>query len=388
MNNEHNALKEGDNLTHIRYGFKLLLVVFIMVFGFSFNAFASTPSILSVSNSNGVSGGQTSVDISINSNSGMIGGSFILSYDDTKLTPKTIVSGAVIPNFLFVPNLAYAKGKIMAVWMGGTTPVTSAGIVCTITFDIKSDAPTGTVSLPLSGVNLKNIDNQSISCTATDGSIAIQNSTPTTKTSLSVTSSSGNSGGKTSVNINVDANSGMIGGSFVLSYDDSKLSPSGIVSGSVIPSFMFIPNLAYAKGKIMAVWLGSTTPVTLAGTVCTIIFDIKQDAPNGATNLALSGVMLKDINNLTIPCITTDGSIVISSSTVKYGDLDGDGKVLASDSLLMKNYLLLKITSFPSADGLKAADVDGDNLITSKDYALIEKFVAGKISEFPIQQNK
>ncbi|HEX9062049.1 MAG TPA: cellulase family glycosylhydrolase [Clostridia bacterium] len=70
-------------------------------------------------------------------------------------------------------------------------------------------------------------------------------------------------------------------------------------------------------------------------------------------------------------------------NTVKYGDMNGDGKINSLDCSILKSYLLGNITSFPIKNGEKAADVSGDGKINSSDYVLLKRFVLMQISSFP-----
>jgi alpha-galactosidase len=69
-----------------------------------------------------------------------------------------------------------------------------------------------------------------------------------------------------------------------------------------------------------------------------------------------------------------------------YGDVDGSNMVDVIDYSLMKQYLLTKITDFPSPNGKLAADVDGDGQITVLDFSLIKKYLLGVINKFPAQK--
>ncbi|HEX3029048.1 MAG TPA: carbohydrate-binding protein, partial [Clostridia bacterium] len=75
-----------------------------------------------------------------------------------------------------------------------------------------------------------------------------------------------------------------------------------------------------------------------------------------------------------------------TTSTIKYGDLDGNGGVDALDFALMKQYMLKLIKEFPSADGLKAADVDGSGGIDALDFALVKQYLLKMIDKFPAEK--
>jgi hypothetical protein len=75
-----------------------------------------------------------------------------------------------------------------------------------------------------------------------------------------------------------------------------------------------------------------------------------------------------------------------TSTAIMYGDVDGSNMVDVIDYSLMKQYLLTKITDFPSPNGKLAADVDGDGQITVLDFSLIKKYLLGVINKFPAQK--
>ena len=59
-----------------------------------------------------------------------------------------------------------------------------------------------------------------------------------------------------------------------------------------------------------------------------------------------------------------------SSSTVKKGDVNGDGQVSPGDYVLIKNHILG--TTKLNENQKKAADVNGDGQISPGDYVLVK----------------
>lgn len=66
-------------------------------------------------------------------------------------------------------------------------------------------------------------------------------------------------------------------------------------------------------------------------------------------------------------------------STVKYGDLNGDGKVDVTDL----NLVLQSVFGFQKYNRNPAADVDGDGRVTFRDFLLIREAVVGQRKVFP-----
>ncbi|NLL04858.1 MAG: cellulosome protein dockerin type I [Clostridiaceae bacterium] len=77
------------------------------------------------------------------------------------------------------------------------------------------------------------------------------------------------------------------------------------------------------------------------------------------------------------------------SSSIIYGDVNGDGYVDSIDFGLMRKYFLgiLGMTdAFPILNGEKAADLDGDGDVTSMDFGYLRKYLLGLIHKFPVDK--
>jgi len=74
------------------------------------------------------------------------------------------------------------------------------------------------------------------------------------------------------------------------------------------------------------------------------------------------------------------------SSSIMYGDVDGNEDVNSIDFGYMRAYLLGNKSEFPVSSGEKAADLDGDGSVTSIDFGYMRMYLLGKIHEFPVKQ--
>ncbi len=104
------------------------------------------------------------------------------------------------------------------------------------------------------------------------------------------------------------------------------------------------------------------------------------------------GDIKNKISGFTVTSSLGDGDIVKTGATIsisdekntyKYtiivaGDVDGDGQMLATDYVKIKNYIMeVKGSNLNTAQSL-AADVDGNGQIGATDYVLIKNNIMGR----------
>ena len=77
---------------------------------------------------------------------------------------------------------------------------------------------------------------------------------------------------------------------------------------------------------------------------------------------------------------TTDNGNTGNTSNVTKGDVNKDGKISASDYVLIKNCIMGAISLDDTAK--KAADVNGDGKISASDYVLVKNYIMGIITSF------
>ena len=86
---------------------------------------------------------------------------------------------------------------------------------------------------------------------------------------------------------------------------------------------------------------------------------------------------------LTVSSAFTASGESLAAQSLVYGDLNDDGAIDAIDNSLLKQYLLGKITAFPSPQGETAADVNKDKSIDALDLSLMKQYLLGIIVKFP-----
>ena len=108
------------------------------------------------------------------------------------------------------------------------------------------------------------------------------------------------------------------------------------------------------------------------GCLLTLKFKVKDGVEPGAIDLILSLDVLEDENGANIPFNTVNGVIVVSD--VVYGDVNGDGRITASDVTMLLQYL----AEWDVGDSINLAnaDVNGDGRITASDVTLLLQYLA------------
>lgn len=140
----------------------------------------------------------------------------------------------------------------------------------------------------------------------------------------------------------------------------------------------------YANGKTRDItdyvtW--SETPLTANDTDFQITFPyaMYQNRENSDTLEMEYGVHCdKPMTTLTLT--------IEDTTEVKYGDVNGDGKVASTDAAIVYRYANGKYQL--SANQLLAADVNGDGVVNSTDAALIYRMANGKLLKFPVEKEK
>lgn len=85
-----------------------------------------------------------------------------------------------------------------------------------------------------------------------------------------------------------------------------------------------------------------------------------------------------------VPYIQPHITLKLTISSVKYGDVNADGKINTVDAALVYRYV--NATAELKGNQLIAANVNGDEKINAVDAALIYRFVNGNLQQFPVDR--
>ena len=115
------------------------------------------------------------------------------------------------------------------------------------------------------------------------------------------------------------------------------------------------------------------------GTTANTISNIKEDMTTVTIKNSNGEVINGDSYVGTGSVVSINNGETTSDYTVvTYGDVNGDGKITASDYMIIKDYILGKKT-LGVVNGL-AADANKSGNVAASDYLIIRDYILGKIS--------
>lgn len=277
------------------------IMALLMIFQLgTLNISAVSQCTVSVGEVSGTVGSTVSVPITIADNPGIASFKFKLNYDNTKIKPVQVSKGDAINSNpvsnISQSNIDYSKlTYVTSVW-GNESDITDNGILYTVDFEILEGA-SGTVALTLAyeegDICNQNLDD--VDVTAKAGNITVisggeggttpsPTSTPAASTSdatITVASVTGNKDDLVDVPVTLENNPGIAAFSFLLSYDNTKITPVSITPGNIISekptsniqqSGIDVSKLNY----VTATW-GSERNMYASGVLYIVTFKVLDD---------------------------------------------------------------------------------------------------------------
>ena len=200
---------------------------------------------------------------------------------------------------------------------------------------------------------------------------------------VSVMTASGKIGEQVEVEIRLSDNPGFADLSLEIGYDSeamelTEVRPNAAVGGT------FMQGQSLEALPFMISWVEAEKNNTFTGTLATLVFTIKKDAPTGKHPITvdfyhgLKGDYVdgKDVNfnmdDKRVPITYENGSVIVC--TYKPGDINGDEKVSLEDAIRLLQYIAgWKLDNLVD----EALDVNADGRINSKDAIRILRYIAG-----------
>ena len=243
-------------------------------------------------------GEQITIPICIENNTGLMGFSFEVSYDNKKLSPVSVVHGDLTTTGMLNDSIETSKDNAFKVNWSASDNVSGDGTLFNVTFNVLEDA-SGDTEIELSYVQKDTYDNQyydvvlspentilHISGGSSDQTTG-QETTTVKKEGNPVVESNNISLDKNvlTVPIYISNNTGLMGYKIGLVFDDSILTPESVDNSSSFPG-SFDNNIGISKGKFDVIWLG-TDDIYADGLLFAAKFILK-DTSVSSTNIKIS----------------------------------------------------------------------------------------------------
>lgn len=407
---------------------------------------------LSIENYSAQSGETIDVEVILNDNPGITALSFDIEYDSDRLELIKAEDGKILGTSTALFGNDTTANPYRLCWDDLSTENNMGnGTVAILTFKVKDNAPSGiaSVGLILNQGSTFNVDMEDVAFTTESGGINVTgsqaqettttqttNATDTTTTTttndntkesptLSIKSTSAEFGETIDVEVILSDNPGIISLGFLVEYDPERLELVKAENGFVFKDSSAVFDNDININPYPLTWYNfSTENNTGNGTVATLTFKVKKDAPSGNAYIELimdeTNTYNSDLEDVVIetesvginvipnkqtatttsttkpiasstqtsttttktaaePAITTTSPDI--STTVKLGDVNTDGSVDALDASMVLSDYAMKATGHESsfnAEQSKAADLNSDGAVDALDASLILSYYAYK----------
>ena len=403
---------------------------------------------LSIKSTSAESGETIDVEVILSDNPGIIALSFDVEYDSERLELIKAEDGKILGTSTSLFGNDTTANPYRLCWDDlSTENNTGNGTVATLTFKVKEDAPSGiaSVGLILNQGSTFNVDMEDVAFTTESGVINVTGNqaqettttqitditTTTTVTTdngttespkLSIKSTSAKSGETIDVEVIISDNPGILSLGFLVEYDAERLELVKAENGNVFDDSSAIFDNDINTYPYYLNWYNfSTENSSENGTIATLTFKVKKDAPLGNAyidiimdetntyNTDLEDVIFETesvgINVIPNKQTTTTRKPAAPSThtsttttkpaakpattttspdtpaTVNLGDVNTDGSVDALDASMVLSDYAMKATGHESifnAEQSKAADLNSDGAVDALDASLILSYYAYK----------
>ena len=172
-------------------------------------------------------------------------------------------------------------------------------------------------------------------------------------------------GADATVILELDNNSGISRLDLSIGYDRSAMKLKSVSAGSIMTlgknSTSDYPFVASLSSKINSLGLG---------TLLTLTFTVSSDAIEGQYPVKITVTSAEDQYGKLLPSSATGCAITVGEKM--RGDLDGNGRINALDSLILKKYIAHNPVSVSEED----LNLNGDTRVNALDSLLLKRYIA------------
>ena len=422
----------------------LAFAISLMSFSISVSAEGEALSgVLEIGEYYAEAGDTIDVEVILSDNPGIIALSFDVEYDSERLELVKAEDGKILGTSTSLFGNDTTANPYRLCWDDlSTENNTGNGTVATITFKVKENAPSGSASVGLilnqgstfnvdmvdvafetvsGAINVTGSQSQETTTTTTTTTTSTTSTSTTTTTSgeevvspkLSIKSTAAEAGDTIDVEVILSDNPGIIALSFDVEYDSERLELVKAEDGKILGTSTSLFGNDTTANPYRLCWDDlSTENNTGNGTVATITFKVKENAPSGSASvgLILNQGSTFNVDMVDVAFETVSGAINVTGSqsqettttttttttsttststttttssdiptTIKLGDVNNDGAIDASDaSDVLKEYAILATggSSTFNAKQKIAGDTNEDGAVDSSDASNILAYYA------------
>ena len=185
-------------------------------------------------------------------------------------------------------------------------------------------------------------------------------------------------GADATVILELDNNSGISQLDLSIGYDSSAMKLKSVSAGTIMTlgksSTSACPYIANLSSKINSLGLG---------TLLTLTFTVNSDALEGQYPVTIKVTSAEDQYGKILPSSASGCAVTVGEKM--RGDLDGNGKINALDSLILKRYIAHNPVDVSEED----MNLNGDARVNALDSLLLKRYIAHNpvvFSDFPADE--
>ncbi len=195
---------------------------------------------------------------------------------------------------------------------------------------------------------------------------------------LNVGRAAGRAGEKVEVDISIADNPGIVSMLLSVNYDNTYLTLTEVKEHGCLPGAVHGNN--YSKRPYKLSWANDTASenITANGKLVTLIFKIKEGAPEGNIPIEVSydnkNHGIYDVNLRTVEFEVNNGSVAVLD--YRLGDVNCDGLVDTVDYIILARYVA-DWDGYEDKVDLRYADMNADGVVNSLDRTILARHIAG-----------
>ena len=325
---------------------------------------------VSVSKVSGAPGETVQVAVNLDSNPGIMTARLLIGYDADVLTLTEVKESDILGERVICGALSSNPYTVFWEYNQSESVYTATGTIVWMTFKIAENASAGefpvTVSYEPDDVYNKDLTN--VAFEVTQGAVTVKEAEEVDPDApkIVIENKTASCGTTVTLDVQIANNPGFSVLNVAFLYDTEYLTLRGIEN--------HLSAMTMTQGSTV-LW-DAAENYTGNGVLCTLTFEIAENAPEGAYEIQ---VLFISASNSDFEEVTMEGvSGILEVRDILYGDVNGDGKIASVDLAMLRKYIASvdPITGVSTVAVKAGADCNGDGKINSIDLAMLRRYLA------------